>query len=108
MAVIYRGSTPILRFKPTNGMHVSELGTPVVAISQELVFISYEGERISIDTEGNSISVRMDEADTLRLVAGVPTSVQEVWYDTDGNVVRFPVQTVTVSDTIIGSVLAQA
>lgn len=96
--IIYRGSTPTLKFTPTNGMQVSDLGTPTVAISQNLVFIT---PTITIDAANNCIKAKLTEEETLQLVAGVETKVQEAWLLPDGGNIRFPIKTLKVEDTLI-------
>lgn len=98
-AVIYRGSTPTITFRPTNGMKVSDLGTPKVAIVQNLVYI--EPETVTVDGASNSISVKLTEEDTLRLVPGVETNAQQVWKTEAGDIVRFPVHKLTVAETLM-------
>lgn len=98
--IIYRGSTPTLRFRPTNGMNVSDLGTPVVALAQELVYMELDP---SVDPDDNSISVTLTEEQTLRLVAGVETKVQQAWVLPGGGNVRFPVKKIEVAESLIES-----
>ena len=100
-SAIFRGSTPTLVFKPDNGMHVSDLGTPTVAVAQAVTFISYEGDDIVIDTENNAIRVKMSEQDTLSLVPGVPTQVQQIWTTDESQVIRFPLHELTVMETLV-------
>lgn len=94
---IYRGSTPTIKLTPTNGMSVSDLGTPKVAIVQDLVLISPEPTVSAVD---NTVSVSLTEEETMRLVPGVVTKIQQVW-ENDGNVIRFPVHEITVAETIL-------
>lgn len=95
--VIYRGSTPTIKLKPTNGMNVSSLGTPTVAIVQDLVLLTPEP---TILAEDNAVSITLSEEETMRLVPGVVTKIQQVWHR-EGSVVRFPVHEVTVAETIL-------
>lgn len=99
-ATIYRGSTPTLKFTPTNGMKVSDLGTPTIAIAQELVFLTPEP---TVDTENNCVYVTLTEEESLKLVAGVECKVQEAWLLDNGKNVRFPVKTLQVAETLIQS-----
>lgn len=96
--VIYRGSTPTLVFKPTNGMNVSDLGTPTVAVVQDLVFLT---PTVEVDASNNRILAKLTEAETLRLVAGVETRVQQAWLLENGDNVRFPIKRIEVADTLI-------
>ena len=97
---IYRGSTPTIKFKPTNGMRVSDLGTPSVAIVQQLVFLSPE---VTVDETDNSISVTLTEEESLMLVPGVETKIQQAWLLDDGSNIRFPVQEITVAEGLMES-----
>lgn len=102
-AVIYRGSTPTIRMSPLNGMNVSELGTPTIAISQELVYLDPE---VEVDTENNRVSVTLTEQESLQLVAGVETRVQMMWANNeDGTVIRFPVHEVVVMESVTEELL---
>lgn len=97
-AVIYKGSTPTLRFKPTNGMHVSDLGTPTVAIVQAMVYLEPE---VTVDATNNCITVHLSEDDTLQLVPGARTRAQQMWVSNTGNVVRFPEHEIEVASTLV-------
>lgn len=98
--IIYRGSTPTIKFKPTNGMRVSDLGTPSVAIVQQLVFLTPE---VTVDTEDNSISVTLTEEESLMLVPGVETKIQQAWLLDDGSNIRFPVKQLEVAEGLMES-----
>ena len=95
--VLYRGSTPTIKLRPTNGMSVSDLGTPKVAIVQDLVLISPD---VTVNSAGNYITVKLSEEETMRLVPGVKTRIQQVWVNGD-DVMRFPVHELTVAETIL-------
>ena len=96
--VIYRGSTPTIKFKPLNGASVSELGTPAIAIAQELVYLNPE---VTINADDNSISAKLTEEETLSMVKGVPTSAKQIWLQNNGGVVRYPVHKLTVAETVM-------
>lgn len=97
-AVIYKGSTPTLRFKPTNGMHVSDLGTPTVAIVQAMVYLEPE---VTVDTTNNCITVHLSEDDTLQLVPGARTRAQQMWVTSSDEVIRFPEHEIEVKSTLV-------
>ena len=102
---IYAGSTPTIRFKPLNGISVSDatLGTPVIAIVQDERSVTYEGEDLTIDTVNNTISVKLDEEDTVVLVPGVPGRAQLIFYNEDaGESIRFPEHEFTVLPSLLG------
>lgn len=101
MPAFYRGSTPTIRLKPLGGLRVSDLGTPTVAMTQNLVYFSVSDEDIEIDTASNSISFKLPYQDSLRFVADVPTRLQQVWQKDDGSTVVFPVHEIEVYDTIV-------
>lgn len=103
--VIYRGSTPTIRFRPTNGMNVSDLGTPTIAIAQDMVFLTPEAH---VDVEDNSVYVTLTEEESLRLVAGAPCKVQEAWLLDDGRNVRFPIKELQVEETLIQSLAPES
>lgn len=102
--VIYRGSTPTIKFKPLNNVKVSDLGTPTIAIVQELVYLSPE---VVVDAEDNSISAKLTEEESLQLVEGVETSAQQVWKQESGNIIRYPVHQLSVAETIMEEVEPQ-
>lgn len=102
--VIYRGSTATLKFTPTNGMSVSELGTPTVAIVQNLVFLTPD---VTINAADNSISVKLTEEESLRLVPDVETKVQEAWLLGDGSNIRFPTKKIKVAESLIESLATE-
>lgn len=99
--IIYRGSTPTIKFKPLNNVTVSDLGTPSIAIAQELVYLTPE---VTVNTDENSISAKLTEEESLSLVEGVPTSAQQIWVQENGNIVRYPVHQLTVAETIMEEV----
>lgn len=98
---IYRGSTPVIKFKVLNDVTVSELGTPSIAIAQELVYLTPE---VTVNAADNSITAKLTEDETLSLVEGVETSVQEIWQQADGTIIRYPVHALTVAETIMEEV----
>lgn len=107
-AYIYSGGTPTLRFTPNNGIKVNDqsLGTPVIAVSQEGTFFSYEGSELTVDTSANTVSVTMAEEDTILLSPGVATQAQLCFYnEASGQTVRFPIHDITVLGSIIGSLV---
>lgn len=99
--VIYRGSTPTIYISPSNGMSVSDLGEPTVAISQDIAFLTPD---VEVDTTNNRLIVSLDEEDTLSLTEGVETYIQAVYEGTNGNIIRFPMHPVTVVGTLIEEV----
>lgn len=100
-AVIYKGSTATLRFKPTNGMTVGNLGTPYVAVSQNRAFIQ---PTATANTSSNTVTATLTESQTLLLTAGTRARAQMAFKDsTTGNVVRFPIHEIDVKDTIFSS-----
>ena len=105
---IYQGSTPTIRFKPLDNISVTDasLGEPSIVISQYDTFLSYDGENISVDGSSNTVSAKMSELDTLRLVDDTPALAQLIFSnETTGEVVRFPVVELTVLQTLADSVL---
>lgn len=101
---IYRGSTPVIRVTPLNGVNVSELGTPKLAISQELVYLE---PPVTVDLENNCIEAALSEADTLQLVANSEARMQMVWTDEQTqNVIRFPVHLVQILESVTEGVLS--
>lgn len=105
---IYQGSTPTIRFKPLNGIKVTDtsLGTPTVIISQEEVFLDFEADRIILDGTANTASVELEEDETILLVNGVPALAQLSFANGDtGEVVRFPIHELTVLQSLAGTML---
>lgn len=101
--VIYRGSTPTIRMSPTNGMLVSDLGTPTLGISQELVFLNPE---VTVNVSENYIQTTLTEAETLQLAENVETEIQQSWAKEDGTVIRFPVHKVEVRSSVVEEITA--
>lgn len=99
-SVIFRGSTPTLTFRPTNGMSVADLGTATVAIAQDNVYLEKTGADVAVDTSGNTASVKLAEEETLRLVPGAVTKAQIVWKNGD-DVYRFPEHELSVASTLV-------
>lgn len=100
-AVIFRGSTPTLTFRPTNGMSVADLGTPTVAVAQDVSYLEKAGEDVVVDTEANTASVKFTEEETLSLVPDIETRAQIVWKTEDGDVFRFPEHSISVASTLM-------
>lgn len=94
---IWRGSTPTLTMRPGSGYSVSDMGTPKIVISQELVYLEPD---VTVVSGSNAITCKLTEQQTLRLVAGAPTYVQQMWKDGSGNIVRFPVHTIIVERSL--------
>lgn len=123
---LYRGSTATIRFSPLGGLKVSELGEPIVAISQELVTLTFENgvedeeDRVVIDTTNNRISVTLTEEESIQLADGVPTTAQVTWYQYDESegsdedadpvitdVLKFPEHSITILPSILDLVLPE-
>ena len=105
---IYQGSTPVIRFRPINGVSVADpsLGTPTIAISQEDLSFFYEGEQLTIDAVNNTVSTTLPEADTIRLVDGVPAYGQLIFSnETTSNVVKFPIHELTVLQSLVDTLV---
>ena len=105
---IYQGSTPTIRFKPLDGISVTAptLGEPSIVISQYDTFLSYDGNELTVDGVANTVSAKMAELDTLRLVDDTPALAQLIFANaTTGEVLRFPVVELTVLPTLADSVL---
>lgn len=101
MPSFYRGSTPTIRLKPLGGFKVSDLGSPKVAMTQELVFYSVDEEDLVIDAASNTLTFKLPYEESLRFVPGIPVQIQQVWQDDDGNTVVFPVHDLDVLPTVI-------
>lgn len=95
-AIIYKGSTCRIRFRPLNGLSVSTLGEPIIGIKQGNVFVS--PETVTVDTENNCVYADLSESDTIQLIADMETTAQVVFTDND-QVIRFPQHAVVVKDT---------
>lgn len=98
--VIFQGSTPIIKYTPINGMKVADLGEPSIFIEQPLVFIEIPPEDITIDTNNNCIIAKLKEEDSLSLTGGIAANLQ-VCFVKDDDVYRFPVVSLSVSETIV-------
>lgn len=93
-----RGSSCRLCFYPQGGINVADLGDPVVAIKQELTFISKDAV---VDVENNRVYVDLTEEDTIQLVENVETKVQVVYLNDDSETVyRFPIHNLIITDTL--------
>lgn len=98
-AIIYRGSTCRIKFKPLMGVTVEELGEPTIAIYQDNLFIT--PEEVLVDTANNCIYADLTQDDTLMLGDGLETTAQAAYVKQDGSVVRFPVHTIDVRRTLM-------
>ena len=121
----YRGSTPTIRFRPLGNVDVTTLGEPVVAISQELVTLTFENnvedeeDRVDIDASSNSISVTLTQDESIQLADGMPTIAQVTWYKysvsvVDGedvytvtDVIKFPQHDITILPSILDIMLPE-
>lgn len=119
----YRGSTPTIRFRPLGDVDVTTLGEPVVAISQELVTLTFENnvedeeDRVVIDTSSNSISVTLTQEESIQLADGTPTIAQVTWYKysmsvvdeeevyTVTDVIKFPQHDITILPSVLDIML---
>lgn len=100
---IVRGSTCRISFTPLGGLDVTQLGTPAIAISQELTLLTPE---VVVDAENNRIYSDLKEEDTIQLVEGVETRAQAMFADEGGqSVYRFPVHPITVESTLVAELL---
>ena len=98
-AVIYRGSTCRIKFRPLGDISVSDLGEPTIAIYQENNFLT--PDNVVVDTENNCIYADLTEEDTILLSDGLETLCQAVYVDTNDNVIRFPTHTLDVRRTLL-------
>lgn len=96
--VIYRGSTPTIYIRPVNGMQVSDLGEPAVAISQDVAFLTPE---VTVDSANNRLIVALTESETLSLTEDVDTFIQAVYKTQSGDIYRFPIHKLSVASTLI-------
>ena len=104
-AVIYRGSTCRIIFKPLDGINVSDLGEPSIAISQELAFLTPDPV---VDTENNRVYADLTEEETLTLVDGAETKAQIAYVDTEAeSVIRFPVHDIRVESTLMWTLMEE-
>lgn len=96
-AVIYRGGSCRIKFNIKN-VDVANLGEPVIAISQELAYLSPDAV---VDTENNCVYADLSESDTIQLVDDAETKCQCAFQKEDGTTYRFPVHNITVSGTLM-------
>lgn len=75
MAGFYRGSTPTFKITP-QGYSVTDLGTPVVTLSQEYAFKELP---VEIDTANNCVIARLSYSDSLQFVGDTVAQLQCVW-----------------------------
>ena len=87
-AVLYRGSTCRIKFKPLLGLQVSDLGEPVIGIYQDNFYFS--PENVVVDTDHNCIYADLTQEETLQLGEGLETTCQAAYLAQDGSVFRFP------------------
>lgn len=103
-AVIYRGSTCRIKFKPKN-VDISALGTPTIVISQEYAYITPE---VYIDTTNGVVFADLYQDDTIQLVENLETRAQLMFYDEETKAVtRFPVHYITVYPTLAWMIYEQ-
>lgn len=98
-AIIYRGSTCRIKFRPLGGVSVSDLGEPTIAIYQDNNFIT--PENVVVDTENNCVYADLAEEDTIMLSDGLETLCQAAYVDDNGEVIRFPTHTLDVRRTLL-------
>ena len=108
MAGFYRGSTPTLVFKPIEvSVTDSALGVPTIAIEQELALLVFDGDRLTVDGEANTVSVTLTEAESVQLVSGVPTTAQLAFSNEEtGTVVRLPTHAIDILHSVLDTLLA--
>lgn len=83
--------------RPPTGMDVSNMGTPKIVITQELVYLE---PTVTVNSAANSISCKLTEEQSLQLVAGAATEVQQMWKSGTGDILRFPVHNISVERSI--------
>ena len=102
MSAIYRGTSPTFKLTP-RGYTVSELGTPSVVIAQDMVFISLDDE-VTVDAVNNCVVATLPIEECLRLVPGLPASVQ-LLFDDGTNAVAFAPNDFDVLESLVETVL---
>ena len=104
MAAIYRGTTPTFKLTPT-GYNVSQLGTPSLVISQDMVFISLDDE-IVVDTVNNCVKAKLPVEESVRLVPGLTASIQ-LLFDDGTSAVAFAPHEFEVLESLVETVLPE-
>lgn len=107
MAVnIVRGGTCRIVFKPLGGLNVADLGTPEIAISQDITYVS--PDNVVVDVANNRVYADLTEAQTMQLVDGAETKTQVVFTNEETqDIYRFPIHNLTVSETLFDKFYVQ-
>ncbi len=101
MAITIRRGDPCkLRFTPTNGMLLADLDEAGVAITQDMELIFFSEDDIVVD--GDSITIEMSGEDTMLLVDGVETEIQAFFAPEEDQIIRFPIENITILPPAIG------
>lgn len=99
-AIVQRGASFRIIFRPLTNVDVSALGTPFISIQQELIEITPEAV---VDAQNNLVYADVDETQSLALVDDVTTRAQLMFSNDDGTSYRFPIHEIYVTDTLFGS-----
>ncbi len=94
-----RGSTPLIKVYFKTDLHVSDLGTPSIAISQDLVLLTPE-VNIATDEGGPFVYCTLTEEESLLLTANRNAQVQLTWVN-GSSVVKGDVHQMFVNPTLI-------
>lgn len=73
-----RGSTPLIKVYFQTDVAISDLGTPSIAISQDLVLLQPDVSLAS-DENGPFLYCTLTEEESLLLTAGLSAQVQVTW-----------------------------
>lgn len=77
-----RGSTATIKVYVKTDVHVSDLGTPILSISQNLVLLEPPVQD-GTDQNGYFVQCTLTEEESLLLTAGINVQVQLTWVKDD-------------------------
>lgn len=102
MAYIRRGDPCRLRYTVTNGMDISELGTPTAAFVQNLSTVLVDSSKITVDSDTNSVVIELSGEETTPLVDGFECRFQIAFSKDSENILRFPIEYVDILEPALG------
>lgn len=103
---ITRGETPTFKVYLPSSATISALGTPHVAVAQNLVLMEPTATT-GTDSNGSYVTFKLSETESLNLVSGQNAFFQVTWKKTSGNqttIVKGAMHRFWVSDSLIEEV----
>lgn len=102
MAYIRRGDPCRLKYVVTNGMDISQMGTPTAVLMQNLSTVLIDASKITIDTTENAAVIELSAEDTIPLIDGFDCEFQIAFSKDSENILRFPRESVDILEPGLG------